>query len=221
MGNSRRVDVRSGGPPAPSPRSPQVPLAFPDSSTEETWWPEMDGQADRCLARGLEYSRRDGNRTPLHPNICQSRDPRAAEKRSSCRVRRSRKNQRASECQEPSLKQKSCMEGFFLSVPSELGPDPPRAPHLGSWSRSPSPPVRRTEKRFTDSPHGPPLSPPDLVFEGMRCNPQRVAPGKFFWQNMRVSPSCPAKAVFENASTANNSAFPPRGRRVGEAGGWE
>lgn len=115
-GNSRRVDVRSGGPPAPSPRSPQVPLACPDSSTEETWWPGMDGQADRCLARGFEYSRRDGNRTPLHPNICQSRDPRAAEKRSSCRVRRSRKNHRASECQEPSLKQKSCIEGFFLEA---------------------------------------------------------------------------------------------------------
>lgn len=43
--------------------------------------------------------------------------------------------------------------------------------------------------------------------------PRESHPTSFFWQNMCVSPSCPAKTGFENASAANNSAFPPRGRR--------
>lgn len=66
-----------------------------------------------------------------HPNICQSRDPRAAEKRSSCRVRRSRKkppsvkSRRLSKNPAWKLSSLAGRKRAHLSVPSELGPDPP------------------------------------------------------------------------------------------------
>src|SRR4051812_7402310 len=107
------------------------------------------------------------------------------------------------------------MEGFIPPSPTAAKRStcqfPANRDQAGSLTfASPLPPARRTEKRFTDSVHGPP-PPNDLVFEGCDATPRhdfcRVTLGNFSSSptSVSVSPSRPPRSRLLDLK-----GFPPR-----------